>query len=276
MGHIRLGSIPKSRPWTAVAASLTRTIQSRAGRRELVESSEGAAEALAGYVARKTLVAARAGLTKAKKDDGLRHTFYLLTQVALASRDEGWLERLHSLGIRLSSESTIIDLTTEFQAAIDRFVRSRKTGSDISEMAQRAAGDALTALVEPKAQTLFGNTGEDLRQAIRSLSTRSGFGELGQAFFGRLMSKFLNFYLSRLTASQLGAGPLQQVGDISSFNAALATHCLETALIVRDFSGQWYSKTEYQQGISPSNAGAFVAVALEKLATELKRQETGQ
>lgn len=270
MGHIRLGSIPKSRSWTAVVASLAGSAPSPTTEADL------APVPLVPDVARKALTAARAGITKAKRDEGVAYTFYLLTQVALASRDDKWLERLKELGLSLSADSATIDLTTEFQSVVDDFLRKRRSTSDASEMAQRAAGDALTTLAGPRAETLFGRTGEDLRLALRSLSTKKGFGELGQAFFGQLMSRFLNFYLSRLTAAQLGVGSLQQVGDISTFNRTLETHCLEGARIVRDFAAEWYSKTEFQQGIDPANAGAFVAVALQKLADELKQQETGK
>src|SRR5436305_4151836 len=120
MGHIRLGAIPKSRPWTAVVASLGVPAAS-----SVLSTSDAAAktDAFVGQVAKRTLAAARAGLTKAKKDDGLRQTFYLLAQVALASRGASWLERLRLLGIELSDESTILDLTTEVQAAVDGFLQ---------------------------------------------------------------------------------------------------------------------------------------------------------
>ncbi len=142
-------------------------------------------------------------------------------------------------------------------------------------MAVRAATDALTTLAAPRAHTLFGETGEELRMAVRPLSTKAGFAELGQVFFGRFISGFLNFYLSRVTAAHLGAERLQQVGDITTFNRALDAHCRESARIVRDFAGQWFSKTEYQQGISLDNTGGFVAIALGKLQEELRLQGAG-
>jgi hypothetical protein len=270
MGHIRLGTIPKSRSWTAVVASL-----GGPARLSTVEETL-APDVVVPEVARKALTAARAGITKAKKDEGVGYTFYLLAQVALASRDETWLAKLRDLGLSLSPESSIIDLTTEFQKVVDDFLRKTRSTSDVGEMAQRAAGDALTTLAGPRAETLFGSSGEDLRLALRSLSTKKGFGELGQAFFGRLMSRFLNFYLSRLTAAGIGVGSLQQIGDISTFNRTLEFHCIESARIVRDFAAEWYSKTEFQQGIAPANTAAFVAVALQKLAEELKHQETAK
>jgi hypothetical protein len=50
-------------------------------------------------------------------------------------------------------------------------------------------------------------------------------------------------------------------------------HCDQSARIVRDFCGEWYSKTEYQKGIDLNNTSRFLAVAFNKLRTELKQQK---
>jgi hypothetical protein len=276
VGHTRLGPIPKTRPWSAVVAAFA------GGGSVGKEGGEGEAagrSALRPFdrdevaaVADKTLQAARGGLERAKDDPGLLYSVYLLTQVALASRGKDWQRELTRVGIRLAPDATLLDLTTEFQGAIDDWVVRRRHRSDLTEIASRAATEALRSLASSRAQTLFGNSGEELRLAVRTLSTKAGFADLGHAFFGRFISGFLNFYLSRVTAGQLGEGRLQQLGDITSFNRALDTHCRESAGIVRDFAGQWYSKTEFQQGISLENTGGFVAVALTKLQEELRLQ----
>lgn len=268
MGHTRLGTLPKTQPWAAVVASLT----TGPGGATEGQGAGGAASGDVTRIADQTLVAAQAGLQRAKDDPALRQTVYLLTQVALAARADDWRDRLARLGIAVGPDATLADLTAEFHGVLDDWAAREHRRSDVGEIAQRAAGGALTALTAPRAETLFGNTGEDLRLGVRALSTKVGFAELSQVFFGRFMAGFLNFYLSRATAAQLGRGRIQQLGDITAFDRALATHCRESARIVRDFAGQWYSKTEYEQGISPENTGGFVAHALEKLREELGRQ----
>src|SRR5207253_2503432 len=119
---------------------------------------------------------------------------------------------------------------------------------------------------------LFGGSGTHVRVAIRSLSTKKGFGELGQRFFGRFVARFLNFYLSRVTAAGLGSPRLRDLGDVAEFNEALRTHCDQSARIVRDFCGEWYSKTAYTEGIDLGNASRFLAVAVKKLRSELAQQ----
>jgi hypothetical protein len=261
MGHTRLGTIPKSRKWTAVVAELDR-LEGAA-----IPGGLGFSESIA-VIAGRTLEAAEAGLNKAVNEQGLRYAFYLLSQLALSAREENWPQALQKIGIELSEDSSVFDLTVELQGAVDRHISAFSRPTDISEMAQRALGEAVSALAASAAVTLFGSGREELQRAIRSLSTKKGFSGLGQVFFARFVSRFLNFYLSRLTA-----GKLFQVGDVSSFNRALQEHCEQSALVVRDFCGEWFSKTEYLEGIDLDNASRFVAVAVKKLQSELRRQK---
>jgi hypothetical protein len=49
-------------------------------------------------------------------------------------------------------------------------------------------------------------------------------------------------------------------------------YCRQSAEIVREFAGGWYSKTAHETGITQDDAGGFAFVALGKLASELKRE----
>jgi hypothetical protein len=265
MGHTRLGALPKTRKWNELLKYIAGT-----------GLSGNVADTVANDVnaiAARTLGASRKALAKVAQDPGVGYTFYLLTQVALASRSSDWETTLVQHGIRLSSDSTVFDLTVELQGAIDRhLVRTQPGASDLSEMAQQSAGEALLSLAGLRTANLFGGSSADAKNAIRSLSTKTGFGKLGQKFFGRFVARSLNFYLSRATAATLGSARVQNLGDIAEFNKALELHCHESARIVRDFCGDWYSKIEYEKGIELRDASKFVAVAVKKLGKELEHQ----
>lgn len=264
MGHSRLGNPPKSQRWDQVVAAVLEEASD-------VNSQELVAEHVS-QVANLTLHAAETGLEHALLDEGLRHTFFTLTQIVLAAREEDWKAKLAACGIAVPPGGNLLDFTTSVHDAIDDHILSRGKSTDISEMAQQAAGEALASLAEPSASSLFGGGEEQLNAALRELSTKDGFARLGQRFFGRFMSRFLNFYLSRITAGAVGGGSLPQVGDLATFNDTLAHHCEQSARIVRDFCGQWFSKTNYTEGISPANVTRFMAVALSKLRRELQLQ----
>ena len=264
MGHTRLGKLPKTQKWL----DLVRWIAG-SGVSGGVLSAASYVEAIAA----QTLEASRAGLDNAKHDPGVLYAFFLLTQVTLASGTTNWEDALALHGIRLASDCTVFDLTSEIQAAIDRHVSESSSGAtDLSEMAQQSVGEALMSLADTRTASLFGGSSDEVRSAIRTLSTKKGFGELGQRFFGRFVARFLNFYLSRATAAALGGPRLPDLADIAEFNEALRAHCDQSARIVRDFCGEWYSKTAFEGGINPENSSRFLAVAVRKLSSELEHQ----
>ena len=264
MGHTRLGNLPKTQKWLDL-------VQLIAGSR--VSGGMLTAASYVEAIAAQTLEASRVGLDRAKHDSGVLYAFYLLTQVTLASRSTNWKDALALHGIHVANDSSVFDLTSEIQAAIDRHVsRSSSGATDLSEMAQQSIGEALMSLADTRTVNLFGGGSDEVRNAIRTLSTKKGFGELGQRFFGRFVARFLNFYLSRATAAALGGPRLPDLAAVAEFNQALRTHCDQSARIVRDFCGEWYSKTAYQEGINPENASRFLAVAVRKLSNELEQQ----
>ena len=66
-----------------------------------------------------------------------------------------------------------------------------------------------------------------------------------------------------------GTGAFGNVQDFSDFRQSLYRHCYQSARIVHDFCGEWYSKTQWERGSTCENTAGFVAVALEKLRAEL-------
>lgn len=67
---------------------------------------------------------------------------------------------------------------------------------------------------------------------------------------------------------------LRTVADGGEAIQAIDLHARESALIVREFAGGWYSKHnwESQGDISLDETRRFVAYALQKLRRELKRE----
>ena len=263
MGHTRLGDIPKTKKWDEVVSTVA----------TMTETGDTLLPEIVKAVAEKTIEATQAGLERVINDYGFRYSFYLLTQIALSSKDEDWPKRLEKFGIYLGEDSNIFDLVSDIHNSIDEFLLKYGKHTDISEKAQQAAGEALTKLVGPESKSLFDLGREDLLVAIKKYSTKKGFARLAQKFFSSFLSRYLNFYLSRITASLTGQKSIPQVGDLSRFNMILIAHCEQSAMIVHDFSGEWYSKTEHLEGITLENTSKFLAVALRKLQTELESQK---
>jgi hypothetical protein len=258
MGHSRLGTLPDTSRW-----------------RKLVGLIAGGADVAA--VADATMHAAETGLKLADGDEGLKHTFYLLSQVALASRQDDFLVALKDAGITIAHEPSVLSLVSSFTSAVDDHLRQTRSRTDIGEMAQMAAAETLTSLLRERSKSLFGTTSAEIKDAVREYSTTAGFANLAHDFFSRFTQRFLIYHLSRELPNHVGEGKrFRTPAEHSQFVDRLKAHSRQAAVIVQQFAGGWYSKTNFEGGITPRKAQGFVHVALKKLQKELKlRGERG-
>lgn len=258
MGHSRLGTLPDTKPWRRVVGVL---------------GGGGSVAAIAS----NTSEAAQSGLDLAESDEGLRHTFWLLSQVVLAARQDDFQTVLKQLGVRVPREPTALNIVAGFTDAVDDHLRRTRARSDIGEMAQMAAAEAMTATLSGRLTNLFETTHVDVQRAMRDSSTQTGFANLAHDFFSRFTQRFLTYHLSRELANHVGEGKrFASPTEHTEFIDQLGVHSRQAALIVKQFAGDWYSKANFEGGISPTKAKNFLHVAIDKLRRELSvRGERG-
>ena len=256
MGHIRLGTLPKTLKWNQVVSLI---------------ASGGDVERIAAASAD----AAEHGLERAAQDEGLAHAFWLLTQIPQAARQSNFSERLWELGFTgLSSKPTLLEIVAAFTRAVDGHVRERGRRTDLGEMAQHAAAETLASLAGRELPSLFGPTPTDVQQAFAKLGTSDRFNLVARDFFSRLTSRSLGYFLSRELSKHVGPNRrFAAIADHSDFNAALDLHCREASRIIKEFSGGWYGKTlQQEKQISRNEARKFAHVAFKKLRAELRKR----
>jgi hypothetical protein len=262
MGHTRLGKIPTTRHWREVVA----TFASAGADSKSPEFSHEIPK-----IAASTMEAAANALHAGVKDGGLAFVFYLLTQLALSARRPELNAALLNLGINLPRAPSSLDLTTEIHRVIDVHFQKAGKKSDTSEMAQLAIGETLTAYFRSRPRDLFAPSSEQLTADLHQLGTQRSFGELSRSFFANFMSRMLGFYLSKFVLPGDNQHLIKGANDLTRFNSALKLHAYQRAAIVHEFAEKWFSKTEFEKGIDPSNTKRFVAYACKKLEIEFMR-----
>lgn len=255
MGHQRMGKLPMTKEWKVVIGLIT-----------------GGADPA--EIAAETAVAAERSLTEASDNAVLRHAFWLLTQVPLAARSDGFGERLREVGLPVGDRPDLVEIGASMLEAIDTYGRQGKPRrDDLSEIAGKTATESLLSMASRNGSSLFGTTyaADDALEALCGLSTPGQFGVLARDFFSRLIRSFLGYFLSRAFPQHVGNNQrFQSIRDHDAFDQALGHHCRETSLIVEKFACDWFSKTNFEGGITPEKAGGFVHVALGKIADELQ------
>lgn len=253
MGHVRLGNLPRTRKWRDVVG--------------LIQGGAGTAQ-----LANATITAAEDGFKLAAEDKGLVETVWLLTQIPLAARTQDFGGALRKAGLNVSDSPSLMEVVGAMSDAIDSRLSNNGGRTDLGEMAQMAAAETISKEVGSRTQSLFGTTSDDVQSAFGHLATNKQFSGFARQFFARLTTKCLDYFLSRAMAHHVGDGKrFATLAQQSEFSKALDTHCREASRIVEDFSGGWFSKTNWEQkGIPRDNAAGFVHVAMKKIVAELK------
>jgi len=255
MGHIRLGTLPRTRQWIQVL--------------DLIGDGAGTPD-----VAAATMAASQRGLITAAKDPGLVYTVWLLTQVPLAARSKNFVAHLRKLGLVVSDSPSLLEVVGAFTGAVDAHLRRTGGRTDLGEMAQMAASEALAALGTPANASLFETTASDVQQTFKTFSTSKQFSTLAKEFFTRLSRKYLTYFLSRELSNYVGGdGCFSNIDRHADFNQGLDLYCRQASRIIEEFSGGWFSKTNFEGGITQAKAAGFVHVALKKLRAELAKGE---
>jgi hypothetical protein len=254
MGHSRIGRLPATRRW-----------------REVIALIGGGADV--SDIAAATSLAAEQSLDQASEDPTFQHAFWLLTQIPLAARTEDFAASLRALGLGVSEAPNLQEICATVMTALDRVARKAARPNDLGEIAALSLVECLSGVAGRESPTLFGPTyaPEEAYLALRGLATTRQFGLLARDFFARLTRRCLDYFLSRELPNHVGiGGRFQTLRDHRDFEQALDAHCHETAQIVRDFAGEWFSKTNYEGGIDEAKAGRFAHVAFGKLRKELR------
>jgi hypothetical protein len=254
MGHIRLKRLPATRKWQQVVALL----------------ADGAT---VDEIAGASADAAENALQQARHDPAVAYSLWLLTQIPLAARTSDFAAAARDLNVDIGAHATLLEVVAALSDAVDVAAVGATGHTDLGEMARRAAAESLATVAGADLPGLFGPTSEDVRLALGKLAAPDRFARLARDFFARLTQHHLDYYLSRTLSNHVGPRQaLATAADHSAFNAALELHCREASRIVEVFAGGWFSKTNYQGGITLSKARDFVFVALGKISLELRQR----
>lgn len=170
MGHVRLGPLPATRKWTEVVG--------------LLAGGAGAAQ-----LATATAAAAAQGLKAAANDPGVVEAVWVLARLPLATRSPDFAAALRGIGLPVPDHPGLMDVVAATGAAIEHGTHNGKGRTDLGEMAQAAAVEALHSTVGGRLTTLFGAAPEDVRRAFAALATPKHFGLLARDFFARFAGK---------------------------------------------------------------------------------------
>ena len=258
MGHIRFGKMPKSRKWEQVV--------------ELLGNEYGNVASLA----QATLHATKSILKALNNDVGIQNSFWVLTQLTLKAKSKEYLQALKSIGIDISPDSQdTLSFTADLSSNLTELIKKSETETVFSEIARLSCLSVISDVLSSQTPNLFGNDLSDIQDIFRTYSSKQNFAELSKNYFAEFLSRSIKYFISTEAYNHVGDKlRFKNVAELSDFENALTTYCRQSARIVQEFAGGWYSKTEYEKGIGFEEVTKFIPVALKKMYKELSLEET--
>lgn len=253
MGHIHLGTLPRTRLWKEVVF--------------LLED-----KASVGTVAAASAHAAEKSLLNASVDPVFVEAVRLLVSIPLAARQADFGDALRRLDLQIGSSPTLMDVVSAATRRLDVLAHNLSERSDFSDLSMRALSRAITNCVGDDLPGLFGASAEDVRLSFRKFSHGAGMATLCRAYFGTLVGSSLSYWLDRTLNSQIGAGQrFARVSDRAAFDPALRTYVSEATRIIKEFSAGFVGKASHLSGeLNTADARAFGHVCLKKVVEELR------
>ena len=254
MGHIRLGRLPKTKPWDSVFDVL---------------KGPGLDAA---KLARATALSAQRQFSSLEGDRGVNYCFWVLVRIATAAREPDFLGELTRLGVRTHGATSGLGFVHEVSKTVEKGLEKRTQPSVFARMAQLSLREVLSRNIAEPSRTLFGTGLVDVQAACRAMSTRQQFGRLAREFFAGLMGRSIRYVVDKEISNHIGPGAL--VGSpahILEFYQSLDRYCRESSRILEEFAGGWFSKNNWEtsRDIPEEAASGFTAYALQKIQMEL-------
>ncbi len=258
MGHALFSTFPRSMRWQAVVADM----------------ADGADAA---DVAALSAHAAETALGRAAGNPVYRTAVELLVRIPVAGREASLATGLAAIGLDVRREPDLTGLVFAAGEHLDRAIEDSAAASDFGELARRALLSALSSRIGRELPGLLDAAPADVRLALRRLSRPEEFSGLARAFYTRLLSETLSYFLDRALADHVGEGRrFHDLGERSRFTDDIHAYCLEATRIVHEYSIGWYAKHVYQSDdLTARSVAGYGAFALRKIVGELRRRKTG-
>jgi hypothetical protein len=258
MGHVLLGSLPKTRAWNEVV-------------RLLVEKAD------ADVVAVAAQEASDAAFAVMDKDPGFQDVIELLSQLGVAAEQSDPAAHLASYGIKIPANPSLVSVALALKTAIDTATAKRAHLSDLAIIGGRSLISAVTQHLNNVLGTLIPATGAEITSTLATLGRETQFGKLARTFFFNVAKDCQRHFLSKELGAHVGEGrAFPTTAQLSNFEHALDTHAHEASQIVEVFAKEWFSKRMYEDAnvISKKRSSAFGWKAMEKIRAEMKKRAT--
>lgn len=259
MGHERVGLLPRSKRWGAIADKI---------------GSYHSEDEKPKQILRETLSSVRGRLKNIEEDPGFLNSLKFLVILSRAGSSGNINEYFQSNGIEIESEVNQFSLVTSFS----KWLENKRGDVEYSEIAKQATASTIAAWWKQESTvatqiSIFDNQSE-IQRRFSSLNNGASFSEIARSYFSKFLFRYTCYFLDRVASSKISDYEKrnkfsetikQNIEDISR-------HAFESTKITQSFSAGWYNKNCVDKLPTNSQIFGFIKKASGKLQEELFRE----
>lgn len=258
MGHTRIGRMNRSKSWREVCTLFNNN-------------------AVPETIAKAILDAVHKSFNydRLNNDAMYKEATWLLVQLGIAAKGKDFAGHLRSAGLNIPDNPSL----PAVEAAIHEYMddvcwNSGGQKTDLGEIAQQALLGTLCAAVNRHESQLLLRSpdNEDYQTVFKHLGDKSEFSQAGSYYFGEIMNRAMQLYLSKELPGLIGKSDrLKSIHEKRIFDAELKKHCMETAVVVKDYCVEWLGLHNFtRKDMSKKVVAGFATYGLEKMFKAMK------
>ena len=220
-------------------------------------------------LAHRTLHHVRQRFDGLKRDTGLEAAFSFI--LALCRPVTTAPEHALEPAVDLDKNPSVLEITRHLNAWID----ANTDSAEYAELAKRSGADAIAYWTKrcSRQRELF-DAQQTATQIWSDAATGSAFSEISRVFFGKLLERYLKYFLEREASGQF-----RRIEDREAFGEnlarhvdSIARHAFEASKITQSFAAGWYNKYARDTPPARQDTRGFLSFTLGKLSQELQRE----
>lgn len=259
MGHERIGFLPHTKQWRAIADQLS----------QYNEGNVSVAQVING-----TLEATKQVYERMPYDESVNKALAFIVVLSFSAKQEDQVGFLNEHGYFVDSNLSLFSILSSAQNFISTDFGSLETNKLAKDAVMQAIIDYKKGH-ETNQLSLFHDSSQPVWETV---GTGSAFCEMARSFFASFTERQIKYYIEREAASRIDDyDALTRFNmQLSSQAKAIADHTFEISKLTESFAAGWFNKNASDSLPDRKEIEGFLKLSFHKLREEFRREADGQ
>ena len=259
MGHERIGFLPHTKQWKAIANQLSQFGDGDANIVEVINS---------------TLDATKKLYEKMPYDESVVKAVSFIATLSFSAKQSDQIRFLNENGYFVDGQMSLFSL----MESVQKYITTDDGSLETNKLARDATLQAIIDYQQRHETNQLSLFSDQPQNVWENVGSGAAFCEMARTFFSSFTERQLNYYLERVAASCIDDyGKLDQFNrQLSTQSKAIADHAFEISKLTESFAAGWFNKNVADSLPNEKQIEGFLKMSFGKLREEFRREADGQ